>query len=458
MGAIGRARLATSELTYRQKADTAIRDLILEFECQPILFVGNGLSQRYFGAPTWRDLLKTIFKRLPGGADLFEYHRQKYNDDLIEIGTQLADIIFEWAWKEGRSAFPDDMYTTQIHKDAFLKYLVCQYLEEITVSPENVDENYKSEISALAGVKPHAIITTNYDLFLEGLFEGYETITGQTILRYNANSFGEVFHVHGDISNPESIVLTRRDYDEWSEKKKYISAKLLTYFAEHPVFIMGYGLGDPNVKEILRDIGELVANEDGLIPNVYQIVWHGDDVGKTPPEQAVFAVDGKEYRTMAIHTTDLSWIYDALGSQSALTSINPKLVRALAARTMRLIRHDIPTGSVTVDYDVLERVADDSAQLPKLLGITTVENPNQSHPYTLTQVARRLGFNNWQDANKILNRIKEETGVDLRSSDNRYHCKIKTGVKENSAARKWSHEAVDLFKRVASGSEYVLAP
>lgn len=450
--------MTAPERTYGEKADIAVRDLVLEFECQPILFIGNGLSQRYFGAPTWRDLLKTIFERLPDGASLFEYHRQKHSDDLIKIGTQLAELVFEWAWKEGRNAFPAEMFSTPIHKDAFLKYLACQHLNGITVSPDSVVDELKKELVALAGIKPHAIITTNYDLFLEGVFEGYETITGQTILRYNANSFGEIFHIHGDISKPESIVLTQRDYDDWSEKKKYVSAKLLTYFAEHPVFIMGYGLGDPNVKSILRDIGEIVATEDGLIPNVYQIIWHADNVGKTPPEQAVFAVDGKEYRTMAIHTTELEWIFDALRSQSALTSINPKLVRALAARTMRLIRHDIPRGSVAVDYDILERVADDSAELPKLLGITTVENPNQSHPYTLTQVAHRIGFKNWQDANKILNRIKEDKGVDLRSTDNRYHCKIRTGVKETSAARKWSHEAVDLLKRVASGDTYELSP
>jgi len=42
----------------------------------------------------------------------------------------------------------------------------------------------------------------------------------------------------------------------------------------------------------------------------------------------------------------------------------------------------------------------------------------------------KLGFPtrpDWQAANHLLNRIKDEKGIDLRSSDNRYHCKIKTG-------------------------------
>jgi hypothetical protein len=208
------------------------------------------------------------------------------------------------------------------------------------------------------------------------------------------------------------------------------------------------------VKAILRDIGELVADENGLIPNVYQIIWRPDAVEKHPPDQSIFAVEGREFRIRAIHTNDFDWIFKALKSQSALTSINPKLVRALAARTMKLIRHDIPSGSVQVDYDVLERVAGEKDFLPKLLGITVIDNPNQSHPYTLTQLSQRIGLPNWQAANHLLNRIKDEKGIDLRSSDNRYHCKIKTGNKASSMARKWSHEGVALLKKVQEGDEY----
>ena len=442
------------EEAYQDKADSAIRELISRFECQPILFVGSGLSQRYFGAPTWYELVKKMYEILPNGETLFKYHIQKSENNLIIVGAQLADLVFEWAWTDGRSNFPEEMYRTKTHKDDFLKYLVCRYFKEITVASDSIGINYKHELKALAAIKPHAIITTNYDLFLENVFNGYEPITGQTIIRYNTNSFGEIFHIHGDVSQPSSIVLTERDYKDWNDKKKYISAKLLTYFAEHPVFVLGYGLGDPNVKSILRDIGELVADENGLISNVYQIIWRPEGVGKNLPEQAAFAVDGKEYHTMAVHTAELGWIYDALRSQSALTSINPKLVRALAARTMRLIRHDIPSGNVMVDYDVLERVAADSAELPKLLGITAVENPNQSHPYTLSQVALRLDVANWQVLDKILQRIKKEKGVNLRGSDNRYHCKVKTGVKETSVVRKWSHEAIDLFRKIMEGADY----
>lgn len=446
------------ESSYKLKADAAIRDLLLEFECQPILFVGSGISRRYFGSPNWSELLRAMFDKLPVGADAYEYWRQKLNDDMVEIGSVLSDMAFEWAWKEGKNHFPPEYFSSKVNKDAFLKHMVCEHIASVTPVIQGIaDTTLDKELSAFAEIKPHAIITTNYDMFLEQVFEGYEPVVGQTILRYNTNSFGEIFHIHGDVSKPTSIVLTRADYDEWSEKKKYVSAKLLTYFAEHPVFIMGYGLGDPNVKSILKDIGELVAAEDGLIPNVYQIIWRSDKIEKHPPDQATFAVDGKEYRIRAIHTNDFNWIFEALKSQSALKSINPKLVRALAARTMKLVRHDIPSGAVEVNYETLEKVADEKDFLPTLLGITTVNNANLSHPLTITQLAERVGLPNWHALNKLINRVKEEKGIDLRSSDNRYHCRIKTGTKASSITRKWSHDAVSLFKKFGSSEEYELA-
>lgn len=441
------------ELSYNQRMDSKIRDVLLNFECQPILFIGSGIPRRYFNAPTWMDLLKIIMSEIPSCNGKFEYYNQKHSGDPIAIGSELSNLVFEWAWGDGKKFFSEELFLKGVNKDCFIKFLVCNYLKKITPESKNESLISNKEISALSSIRPHAIITTNYDLFLEVIFEGYVPITGQTIIRYNTNSFGEIFHIHGDISDPESIVLTSSDYHDWQEKKKYISAKLLTYFAEHPVFIFGYGLGDQNVKEILRDIGELVADENGLIENVYQIIWK-QDLPKNPPEQSVFTVDGKEFRINAIYATNFQWIFEALKSQSALTSINPKLVRALAARTMKLIRHDIPSGSVEVDYDILERVANQDTELPKLLGIAITSTPNQTHPLTISQVATRLGFSHWSKANTLINKIKEEKGIDLRSSDNKFHCQIKTGAGKNSTVRKWSFISIDLLRKVANGEPY----
>ncbi|MCP1237815.1 SIR2 family protein [Gluconobacter kondonii] len=441
-----------SEQSYKYKMDSKIRDVLIDFECQPILFIGSGLSRRYFNAPTWLNLLENVLDEIPKFNGKFEYYNQKYSGDAIDIGTELADLIFEWAWQDGREKFPSDLFLPGTKKECFLKYLICDHINKIT--PKSIEDFlFNKEITSLSNIRPHAIITTNYDLSLEIIFDGYVTITGQTIIKYNTNSFGEIFHIHGDINDSPSIVLTKTDYDDWDKKKKYISAKLLTYFAEHPIFIFGYSLNDPNIKEILKDIGEIVADDSGLIENVYQIIWKSE-LPKSPPEQSVFTVNGTQIRINAIYVTDFQWIFDALKSRSALTSINPKLIRALAARTMKLIRHDIPSGSVQVDYDVLERVSKEDIELPKLLGISIMSNPNQTHPLTISQVATRLGFNHWSGVNKLLKKINLEKGIDLKSSDNKFHCKIKTGESKNSKTSKWSLTTIDLLKDIMNGNKY----
>lgn len=445
------------ELTYGQKADLSVRELIHDFECQPILFIGSGFSRRYFDAPDWHSLLRAVLEKVSSDTSKYDYFHQKYSGDPIEIGSNIAQIVFEWAWSDGRSYFPDELFDISRPADSFLKYMCCEHIRTITPSMDKVSPAFIEELKLLASVRPHAIITTNYDHFLETIFEGYEPISGQAILKYSGHSFGEIYHIHGDINSPEKIVLTHNDYEEWNDKKKYVSAKLLTYFAEHPVFIFGYGLNDPNVREVIHDIGKIIADEDGLINNVYQVVYRPDIDPDDAPDRTVITRDGKEIWIRSIYTSQYDWIFKALKTNSELTSINPKLVRALAARTMKLVRHDIPSGEVQVDYKILEQVSDHDEALPKLLGISVLDNPNKTHPFTSTQMGKRLGFQGWHGFNKLINQIKEDKKIDIRSTDNKYHCQIKTGASIKSRTRKWSYEALTLCERVRDGKDYTVS-
>ena len=46
----------------------------------------------------------------------------------------------------------------------------------------------------------------------------------------------------------------------------------------------------------------------------------------------------------------------------------------------------------------------------------------------------------------------EETGVDIKASDNQYCCQIRTGQK--STTKKWSFQGVDLLRKVKDGLVY----
>lgn len=441
---------------YKAKAKEAISKIIAEKECQPILFVGAGLSIRYFEAPGWAQALQSAISHLPEGERNIDFYIQKHGRNFPLIGTAIAEEIHEWAWKNGKNEFPPELFDSKYSKSIFLKHLIATKIGDMTPPLDRlIQGKYAAEIDNLKDIRAHAIITTNYDNMLENIFPDYAKIVGQAVIRHDINSFGEIYKIHGTIEQPSSMVLTNEDYVEFGKKQKYITAKLLTYLAEHPVFIFGYNLGDPNISSILKDLGEIIADQNGLIQNVFYIGYDQNARQREDlPEQHVIQFDDQQYRMRTIITDEFDWIFSVLAQDQALKSINPKLVRVLAARTFKLIRSDIPRGKLEVNYRVLEGMQENEDELPNLLGITKAESRNESHPFTITQIAEKLGYKNWNHADKLIKKVKEKTGFDIRGSDNIYYVKIKSG--RASHFGKWSHAALALLQKVQADEPYEL--
>ena len=157
-------------------------------------------------------------------------------------------------------------------------------------------------------------------------------------------SVGEIFKVHGCVTDPVSLVFTQGNYDQFIRKKKYLSAKLLTYFSEHPLIFVGYGAGDPNIKAILSDIDEALPVAGGLIPNVYLLEWRPEVFNnETPGRERLIAIEeGKSVRVKAIEATEFQWVFEAFGTPHTMNKISPKVLRSLLAGSYDLVRRDIP--------------------------------------------------------------------------------------------------------------------
>src|SRR5690554_6556313 len=197
---------------------------------QPILFFGSGMSQRYIDTPTWNGLLEVLANRCPNIDKNIDYYQQKHSSP-IAISSEFSEYIREWAWNE-QNLFPNELFERDQPADIYIKHVVSEIFRGIESSPEAESKLalYSEELESLKAINPYAIITTNYDELLERLFANYTPIIGQEILRVNYASVGEIIKIHGCSSNPASIVLTQKDYDHFSAKKKYLSAKLLTFF------------------------------------------------------------------------------------------------------------------------------------------------------------------------------------------------------------------------------------
>lgn len=431
--------------TYKAKNLDLIRSTIDDMGCRPVLFVGSGMTKRYLGGPDWLGLLREVSRRAGLSDDRFNFLAQKGNNNPIQIGSLVSEEIHAWAFAAGRNQFPAEYFEAGIDKDAFVKFLACEVMNELLPNLDGLTGDLKTELGSFKKIGPHAIITTNFDAFLEICFPDYELVVGEKIIPFSLNITGELYKIHGTAEDPFSLVLTAPDYERFMKKRRYISSKMMTYFAEFPVFIFGYGLNDDNVNSILSDLGEALKEKGGLLENVF-LVKRIQDLGALPnlqEEHAVAMRDGSSpvLRIRTILTTDFEWIYSALGDTANPLPIPVKTLRHLAARVVELVRVDVPRSKIEIDFAHVEKLSENPEALAQVLGISNVQNANIQYPYSPTKLGRKLGFQTWHRANKLIGIFNERIGYDIRTSDNEYHWLAKVGDK--TEFHKYSEKLAD---------------
>lgn len=443
---------------YQEEIKADIAETLQGLQCQPILFIGSGFSLRYASGPNWEALLTQLAQACPTIDKDFAYFKQKYDGDLTRVGSHFANEYFEWAWsKDGKKQFPPELFGAHVAREAYIKYKAAELLKHLTTG--GADKGLQAELEALKKLGPHAIITTNYDVLLEPLFPQYEVVVGQSVFRQSSLVVGEIFKIHGSVTEPDSMVFTREDYDVFNRDKKYLSAKLLTYFAEHPLLFIGYSATDQNIKNILYDMSRMFTPSSGVIPNMYILQWDKTIAATSVPakEHVLEVGDDISVRIKSISANDFGWVYDAFGVGGTMEKVNLKALRALASRMHNLIRTDIPTKNVQVNYEALERAISNEEAFGKLFGVTNLADPaaaNAQHPYTASQLAEQVGVPHWYHANQLIDQVKADAGFDMKAFDNIYHVQIKTGQALGSRARKYSDAAVALLKQVRTGQTY----
>lgn len=447
---------------YQEEVKVDVAEILARLQCQPIIFVGSGFSKRYAQGPSWETLLTELADACPLIENELAYYKQKYDNDLPTVGSVFAQHYFEWAWsKSGRPHFPKELFEPDVPKDAYLKYFAAKRLQAIKT--DDASPELQAELESLKQLGPHAIITTNYDDLLEPLFPEYEVVVGQNVFRQSSLVVGEIFKIHGAIADPHSMVLTKEDYDVFNRDKKYLSAKLLTYFAEHPLLFIGYSASDQNIKNVLYDMSRMFTPTTALIPNIYILQWdeHQDHTSYPAREHVLEVGDEITVRIKSISAASYQWVYEAFGAGGTMEKVNLKALRSLAHRMVNLIRTDIPTKNVQVNYEALEHAISNEEVFGKLFGVTSLNDPaaaNAAHPYTSEMLATHVGYAHWSATNKLIDRVKEDTGFDMKASDNIYHVHIKIGKAASSRTRKYSDAAVALLKKVKEGEPYDVPP
>lgn len=444
-----------SEAEYRAAIAEDISEQLASFPCQPVVFAGAGLSLRWFNAPNWQQLLEACIDNCPHVTRPFAYFNQQFAGDFPRIATALADAYREWAWSDGNNFFPRELFEAGVPGDAYLKHFVSDQILAIPTDVAGIqDAATLGEIEKFRAIRPHCLITTNYDRGLEAIFPDYEPAFRQDLVLSGFASIGEIVKIHGCATRPNSLVFTAADYQDFVSRRKYMSAKLLTFFTEHPILFVGYRASDPNVCGILADIDEALTIPGDLIPNIYFLERQPDGALQPARERLIRVDQNRSVRVKCIQTNDFSWVFEAFAHRAPLENVNPRILRAIMARSFHLVRSDIPRQTIEVDFDLISGQVESEESFAKLFGIASLQPATElaaRYPHNLTQVGRLIGGNGWHLADRLLKRVREEKGVDVKSSDNRYHWEFATG---NSRFKKYSDDCVEMLRRVNANEDY----
>jgi len=110
--------------------------------------------------------------------------------------------------------------------------------------------NGKAAANALREMRPAWAITTNYDTCMEQVLDSSLMLAPDDPVPPSGVAT-PVWHLHGHILAPESIVISEADYVSAIRPFKYRQTKLGTMLSESVTLFIGYAVGDINVQSAI---------------------------------------------------------------------------------------------------------------------------------------------------------------------------------------------------------------
>jgi hypothetical protein len=336
-----------------------IKEFISKYKNHPILFVGTGVSLRYLkNSFSWDGLLSYISFELTNDEEFYLdlkakcFKNGKYNFEEIanllekEFNLQLSKD------RDGNFKNINDRFYQSMRNGLNLSRFKI-FISDILSSLE-IKEEKQEELELLKKIRKNigSIITTNYDMLIEKIFD-FSPLIGNDILL--SNPYGSVYKIHGCVSNIEKIIITEEDYNNFDREYDLIRAQLLSLFIHNPIIFIGYRIEDNNVKKILKTIFSYVNPTSELankIKNNFLLIEHEKGSDNTIVSDYDINMDDTIIRINKLKTDDFKSIYESLSDLQLPIS-------AMDVRKVQNIVKDIYSGgnikvSITEDLDSLK--------------------------------------------------------------------------------------------------------
>jgi predicted phosphodiesterase len=209
-------------------------NLLLRGRC--VLFAGAGASMDA-KLPSWQEMIRDLVDSVEEVGAL--------DNDADEVRNLLA---------QGELLILADYCREKLGP-----YDFAHYIRERLSTAARVSRTHR----LLSEIPFRAAVTTNFDPFIERSRENAEVILPDKMEKLGSagvadilrdNSSFPVVKMHGSYKDPESIVLTQKDFRSLLFEKPKYREFLKQLFTQFTFFFYGYSFSDPNVNFMLQDI------------------------------------------------------------------------------------------------------------------------------------------------------------------------------------------------------------
>lgn len=219
-----------------------------------VAFLGSGFTAPA-GLPSWGQLLNKIAGRTR--SELIEHVRNRVAEGTAHAYDEAAQILQDELGGE-----------------------FARSLREVLGTPQE-NQVMSRRLQLLRGIPFRGILTLNYDAVLDGDVtspEAYRSFLRPRKHRWWADRFltyqkgAPVLKLHGDLTRPETVVLTRRDY----RRRLYADPAYMTFLrsvlSQQTVLYLGFSFADAYLNELRSEILSLFGQGGYDAPLAYAVI------------------------------------------------------------------------------------------------------------------------------------------------------------------------------------------
>ncbi|WP_010531746.1 SIR2 family protein [Lentibacillus jeotgali] len=389
----------------------------------PVLFIGSGFSKRYLNSPNWEALLMRVYQYL--GKNTIDYKslklktKNKRENRNLSTGEINAIIAEEIEMEFNNYFYESDLvheFPEWVEKEVNpFRKCIASILDELELLEEK-----QEEIEAFKELKNKikSVITTNYDTLLEDLFDlpKDSTFIGQPqLFSPNSMEIGELYKIHGCMTESDNIVITSRDYSNFRSNAKLFSAKLLTLISENPVVFIGYSISDPNIQQTLSDLIRCLSEEQiNNLKSHFYVIEFNEGVKEIEEKELLFHAQSYQGETTTFPITVIS-TDNYLGVYKKLNELTPAMNLDTVKQVKRIVK-DIVVDAVESKEktDVQTIFMDDINKLKQTdqkfaIAIGNIKDINSNYGYNLRPVEEVLEDILFDNKNFNSERLIKET-------------------------------------------------